>query len=153
MSRIWKERFDPAKHRDFMTGFQAPGGLTLEPERDKLIDKWVYFVRVASFTFQFQSVGQIAEARDYFSKTIHPARRVAERGLEHYWQRWFERLPRGMQGGTKRVKVLKALEEALGRFREPKLSVGPMAGDVTRSEIRAVRARQHRSPSRSAKVP
>ena len=119
MARIWKEKFDAAKHRDFMTGYQDAGGVLSDSPRDNLVRKWVYFVRVVSFTFQFHSLDQIEAARDYFSKTVHPARREAGHDLEHYWQRWFERLPPGLQGGTKRPKILKALEEALGTFKEP----------------------------------
>jgi hypothetical protein len=123
MSRIWKERFDVAKHRDFMTGYQDAGGLLIDSIRDNLLTKWVYFVRVASFTFQFHTIAQIAEAHAYFSKTVHPARRESGHELEHYWQRWFERLPPGLNGGTKRVTILKALEAALDRFTVPNQTV------------------------------
>ena len=115
MSRIWKESFDPAKHRDYMATYHT-GGLISDTARDNLVERWVYFVRVASFTFQFHSPEQIEEARAYFAKTVHPARREPGHELEHYWQRWFERLPRGIQGGTKRPRVLKALEEAIAVF-------------------------------------
>ena len=117
MSRIWKERCDPSKHRDFMTGHQDAGGRPVEAARDNLIEKWVYFVHAASFTFQFHSVAQIEEAKEYFITKIHPARREPNEGLEHYWQRWFERLPPGLQGEAKRKKITKALEQAISEFK------------------------------------
>jgi hypothetical protein len=116
MSRIWKERCDPSKHRDFMTGYQDAGGIPVETAHDNLIEKWVFFVRAASFTFQFESVAQIEGAKDYFSKKVHPARRQPNDGLEHYWQRWFERLPPGLQSEAKRKKILKALKQAIDEF-------------------------------------
>lgn len=116
MSRIWKEPLDPARHRDFMRGHQDAGGITVKPPLDNLLEKWVYFVSAASFTFQFHSLREIEEARDYFRLNVHPANRLAGISLEHYWQRWFERLPPGLNGGTKRQTVLKALERALREF-------------------------------------
>ena len=103
-----------------MTGYQDAGGLGGgDVPRDNLIEKWVYFVREASFTFQFHSVQQIEEARAYFSQTVHPAGREPGHELEHYWQRWFERLPAGLNGGTKRAKILRALNEAIKTFKAP----------------------------------
>lgn len=116
MSRHWKEPFDEHKHRDFMSGYQVAGGRPRTPPPDNLVERWVYFVSVASFTFEFNSLAQIKEARDYFGKKVHPARREPGHELEHYWQRWFERLPAGLNGGTKREKVLMALEKAIEEF-------------------------------------
>ena len=98
-ARIWREPFDATKHRDFMTGYQDVGGWPVSSPCDNLIEKWVYFVQVASFTFQFQSLEQIEEARDYFTKTVHPACRERLHDLEHYWQRWcFSSLIRSRSG-------------------------------------------------------
>jgi hypothetical protein len=117
MSRIWKEHLDPEKHRDFMRcGYQDAGGLPVRAPRENLLQQWVYFVRAASFTFQFHSLSQIEEAKAYFSQKIHPARREPHHEHEHYWQRWFERLPPGLQNESKRKKVLDALEKALHEF-------------------------------------
>jgi hypothetical protein len=81
-------------------------------------DGWVYFVRECSFTFQFATVDQIRECRDYFASRLHRARRLPGITLEHYWQRWFERLPPGLIAEPKRDRVLKALERALGSVLE-----------------------------------
>jgi hypothetical protein len=35
---------------------------------------------------------------------------------EHYWQRWYERLPKGLLAEPKRQKVIKALQNALSEF-------------------------------------
>jgi len=48
------------------------GGLPVDPPRDRLIEKWVYFVDVASFTFQFQSLDQLRQCLEFFKQKIHP---------------------------------------------------------------------------------
>ena len=63
-----------------------------------------------------RDVGQIQECRDYFGTKLHPARRTPGVFLEHYWQRWFERLPPGLLTDSKRLRVLKALDKALDQF-------------------------------------
>ena len=70
------------------------GGLPLQPPRDPLIRTWVYFVDVAAFTFQFQSLAQMNECLEFFRQKIHPTSIQPDVTLEHYWQRWYERLPR-----------------------------------------------------------
>ncbi len=62
MSRVWREHADPKKHSDFMSNY-TEGGLPIEKSRDNLIDKWVYFVDVCNFTFQFESLEQVKEAK------------------------------------------------------------------------------------------
>ena len=99
-----------------MTGSQDAGGRPVMSAPDNLVEKWAYFVYAASFTFQFQSIVQIKEARQYFSQKIHPARRLPGVTLEHCWQRWFERLPPGLQSDAKRKKVVKALDQAIDEF-------------------------------------
>ena len=116
MSKHWKERFDPAKHRDFMTGRQDAGGRPRPAKRDPLIEEWAYFVRVNGFTFEFASVDQVREALAYCREKVHPARREPDVWLEHYWQRWFERLPKGLLKGAKRGEVVAALERAVEEF-------------------------------------
>lgn len=86
MTRHWKEKLDPSKHRDFMRGYQDAGGLPLDAPPDNLLESWVYFVEVARFTFQFVSVDQICEALRYFEEGIHPSTKEYNNGLEHYWQ-------------------------------------------------------------------
>lgn len=36
--------------------------------------------------------------------------------LEHYWQRWFERLPPGVIADSKRARIMKALDRAVHQF-------------------------------------
>lgn len=116
MARHWKEKLDPSKHRDFMSAHQDAGGLPVDVPRDNLLNSWVYFVDVAGFTFQFVAVAQIQDALRYFEKKIHPSTKEYHNGLEHYWQTWYCRLPPGIKGEAKRIKVRKALRAALAEF-------------------------------------
>ena len=109
----WKEPLDVARHRDFLSGAQDAGGV---PVDRSISDGWVYFVRVCGFTFSFVNLDQVREAIQYFGQTVHPARRSPDRHLEHYWQRWFERLPAGFIGGSKRTRVRRGLTVALTSF-------------------------------------
>lgn len=116
MSKHWKEPLDPSHHLDFMSTYDI-GGVPRQPPRDRLVPAWSYFVRVDGFTFQFASVEQLRECIAYCRKAIHPARRQGPVGrLEHYWQGWCERLPRGLLRGIKRRRVVTALERAAAEF-------------------------------------
>lgn len=115
MPRHWKERLNREKHRDYMKG-AGVGGYPIKPSKDNLILKYVYFVDVVGFTFQFSSVTQINEALKYFKQKIHTSTIQPEVFLEHYWQRWFERLPKGLLKEAKRNKIVKALEKAVAEF-------------------------------------
>lgn len=95
-----------------MTGFQDTGGI---PVDRAITDGHVYFVRECGFTFCFANRAQLEEARAYFAQKVHPSnRRVTPH--EHYWNRWFERLPAGLNGGSRRTRILAALERAPGAF-------------------------------------
>ncbi len=113
MARYWKEKTDPDRHVDFMSTAQI-GGLPLESSGAK--GDWVYFVRECSFTFQFVNLNQLEEMITYFSEKVHPSTRTENVRLEHYWQRWYERLPKGLNGGSKRERIHKALVKALAEF-------------------------------------
>lgn len=117
MSRHWREQLDAARHADQMT--IHVGGFQVDPPRDRLIEKWVYFVDLASFTFQFQSLDQLQQCLQFFRQKIHPTSRRPDVRLEHYWQSWFERLPQWLFEESKRLKVVAALERAAEDFREP----------------------------------
>ena len=81
------------------------------------VPKWVYFVRVCSFTFEFHSVAQINECLQYYSAKIHPSSRLNV-GDASVWevQRWFERLPMYLSEEPKRKRVVKALAAAMEEF-------------------------------------
>jgi hypothetical protein len=117
MSRHWREQLDPSRHADQMT--VHVGGFPVEPPRDRLITKWVYFVDVASFTFQFHSLDQLRECLEFFRQKVHRTSRQPDVYLEHYWQRWFEKLPQWLFEESKRVKVVAALELAAKDFGDP----------------------------------
>ena len=113
MAQIWKERLNPEKHRDFMTEAQEAGGRPVEQPRDNLLEKWVYFVQTPDCQLQFIERDHALEAKCYFEQKIHPARREWNNGLEHYWQRWFERLPAGIHRDPNRERMLDALNKLI----------------------------------------
>jgi hypothetical protein len=114
--KIWKEKRDPSKHTDWMSTYHV-GGSRPPTLRDSILEEWQYFVRVCGFTFEFCSVEQISECLKYVGQKLHPSSRKPNDGLEHYWQRWSERLPAGLLKEAKRVKIVSALETALERFK------------------------------------
>jgi hypothetical protein len=122
----WKEPINE-RHRDYVSGSQDAGGVPIDRS---ISDGWVYFVRVCAFTFSFANLDQLREAIQYFGQTIHAARRSPGCRLEHYWQRWFERLPPGLIGGSKRARVRRGLTVALGSFAT---QARPRAGRASRS--------------------
>ena len=115
MSKHWKEKTDPEVHIDYMSTTHIDG-MSVKSSAER--GEWVYFVRECSFTFQFVSLNQLEAAKNYFLLKVHPSTRSFNNGLEHYWQKWFERLPAGLNGGTKRERLLKALGKALEEFKE-----------------------------------
>ncbi|MEX0653296.1 MAG: hypothetical protein WD534_10225 [Phycisphaeraceae bacterium] len=116
MSRHWRERCDPDRHVDYMSTVHL-GGFPRKAAADPLIERWAYFVEVASFTFEFQSLEQIETCLAFFREKLHPSSRLPNVRLEHYWQRWYERLPSRLFKQSQRQKVIAALERALTEFR------------------------------------
>ena len=88
----------------------------------KLIPHEVVFVSVCSFTFRFDSREQLERTLQYYEKKILPSTRQPEgvwglRGGDHSEaERWFEKLPLFLREEPKRVKVVKALHDALKLF-------------------------------------
>ena len=113
--QIWKEQLDPKKHIDYMSSSWI-GGIPAPKKKNNLIIEWVYFVKECNFTFQFISLTQLDECIEYFSLEIPPQTIRQEICLEHYWQRWFERLPKGLIAKRKKEKILKALKKARIEF-------------------------------------
>ncbi|MHA7135446.1 hypothetical protein [Oerskovia turbata] len=94
-----------------MRGAQDAGGLpVIGPP-----PAWVYLVRECGVTLQFVSTEQVHEARDYFLSRPASTRRY-NNGLEHYWHFWWERLPAGLVGSSKRRRMAAALERAVVAF-------------------------------------
>ena len=110
MPRIWTELSDPNRHVDFMSDWSIGGRLVTLPS-DNLKRRNVLLVEVCQFTFQFHSLEQLNEAIDFFSRTVHPSSRIGGVELEHYWQPWSQRLPKGMTSQSRRVRVLAALRK------------------------------------------
>jgi hypothetical protein len=116
MAKIWKEELDWSRHQNKM---DAP--VDRRPNVS-FVPKWVFFVRVCSFTFEFHSLKQIEECLGYYSRKIHPTSRIPWKELPSYGgdqsetQRWYERLPMYLLEEPKRNKVVKALSAALQKF-------------------------------------
>ena len=115
MSKVWREIADPAIHTDFMSTRHV-GGIPIEASSDNLIEKWVYFADVCNFTFQFSSIEQVIECREYFSRAVHPSTRESGHELEHYWHPWYSRLPKGLTKDAKREKVLSVLNKIIDKW-------------------------------------
>lgn len=117
MARHWSEKLDPERHTDVMGAALYFGGAHIESAKfASLDDRRMYFVTVAGFTFQFVSLGQLEECLNWFRQRIHPGSRLPDVTLEHYWQRWHERLPKGLTKEPKRQKIVAALENAISDF-------------------------------------
>ncbi len=116
MAKFWREPLDPRVHRDMMVS--TLGGNPVHAPADRLIPAWVYFVRVQSFTFQFVSLDQLREALRYCEQSPRPSTMRSGITLEHYWQRWFERLPPRLLRGRHREVVVSGLRRALEHFED-----------------------------------
>lgn len=115
MSRCWQEQYDPELHPDYMSSSWI-GGLKAMREATPLVPQWVYCVHVCSFTFLFHSLDQLRTCLGHFEQKLHSSSREPGYSLEHYWQRWYERLPAYLFKEPKRQRVIRALRQALNQF-------------------------------------
>lgn len=96
--RIWKETYKNWKARDY-DGLRHR--LPQQHLRPALTTEWVYFVQVCSFTFVFETVEEIREYLDYYSKKTHPSTAVP--GFNHgLRQTRFDQLPLYLREEPKR---------------------------------------------------
>src|SRR5512147_1920445 len=119
MSKHWSETYDPNKHRNHMWG----KGLEVERSKHQKLDPdLVYFVRVCSFTFEFQNLSQLEACLELYSQKTRPSSRIPEGELWKYGGNhsemhiWFERFPMMLSDNHCRPNVVKALEKALTHF-------------------------------------
>ena len=79
-----------------------------------------YFVEVCGFTFQFGTLDDMREAREWFSIKVHPSSRLPDsvwlRAEHDVAQKWHERLPVFIKKGSKRGRIIRAFDEALRDF-------------------------------------
>lgn len=121
MASWWKEAYDAKKHSNRMKGMLA-GVYTFdfdETPDDKLVPMTVYFVRTGGFTFQFLTLRQLDIAQSYFCLPKRESSRIKGGiGSADHWevQRWFERLPKGLERKTRRAEIAKTLQNALRDF-------------------------------------
>lgn len=92
-----------------MAGFGPDGGARVEGAAGR---RSVYFVRECGFTFQFQSIEQLDETVRFLEVSVHPSSRVPNDTCEHWYHRWFERLPAGLTARPMAERILRALRRA-----------------------------------------
>jgi hypothetical protein len=115
MAKHWSEPLDPKRHLNF-SSTTIGGSLVHTDAQSRLRGERASFVRAAGFTFQFASLDQVRDCLAWFKEPIHPSSARAIDTGEHYWQRWYERLPKGLTRNSKRQKIVAALEAALIDF-------------------------------------
>jgi len=87
-----------------------------------VIPHHVVFVYVCSFTFRFDTKEQLERVLRYYEQKIVPSSRQSESvlglrgGDRGEAERWFEKLPLFLREEPKRLKVVKALRDALKMF-------------------------------------
>jgi len=88
---------------------------TLSPHR-------VLLVRVAGFTFEFHTLGQVRACLAFYERKLQPSGRSADRGSavaegkvswRHEVQRWHERLPLYLRDEPARQEVVAAMRAAV----------------------------------------
>ncbi len=89
---------------------------------NELTPGYIYCVEVCGFTFDFAGIDQMIEVRDWFSQKTHKSTRLPDskwlRSEHDVAQRWHERLPAEIKKGSKRTRIVKALDEAIDVFSE-----------------------------------
>lgn len=119
MARWWKENYDASKHVNQMDGLpiEIDGGAPELPRPDDLAPCHVVFVEVARFTFTFFSLDELHECLGFYERRVHPSSRRHIGGADHWeLERWFERLPAGLNNDHNRPKVVAALRSASAEF-------------------------------------
>ena len=109
MARIWKERFDPAKHSGLP---DAVDPLSRHWTAPTLLPHELVFVSVCSFTFRFDSKEQLESVLDFYEHKIVPTSRESEsvwglRGGDHVtlWCQVGFRKCAGLQPGTYTAEI------------------------------------------------
>jgi hypothetical protein len=116
MARIWKETVDHWG-RTHMSGIGKPHRSNHDYGKME-----VWYVRVCSFTFEFNHPDQVDACLGYYSQKVRPSSRIPANELHLFGgdqsecQRWFERLPMYLLEEPKRLKVVQALTQAKSRW-------------------------------------
>jgi hypothetical protein len=117
MARHWHEPYDPNRHRNRMLGAGPPADESPDPI---ILPRSVFFVEAAGFTFEFHSLDQLRAALEYFAQKVRPSSRIPHfpSGSVDHWegQRWYDRIPMKLLKESRRLRVVKALTEALAHF-------------------------------------
>lgn len=119
MARWWKEDYDPhnPNHQDRMTDRGLPP--SIPSAHPGLVPAWVYFVSVCSFVFVFRTLDQLRACLEFYRSKILPSKRLNIEGGDSWeFQRWWERLPLRLREESKRLRVVKALSDALAEFNQ-----------------------------------
>lgn len=124
MSRHWKQRYSQAAAS--AAGIHDHEGTEVVGRKDA---QWIFYVRECGFTFTFFSIEMLKEYLDFYSRKTLPTSRFC--GMSAFsngpaasvgdGQSKFERLPGILRSGSKRGRIVRALERALSEFIELEL--------------------------------
>jgi len=115
MAKSYKKRLTrTGEFRDYMSSYDETG-IVIRAPKDRLIEKWVYFLEIFNFRFTFASIDQIKEAKAYFERKTHPSNRDF-RPNEHFWNPWYCRLPKGFMKATRKKQITKELTKMLQKW-------------------------------------
>ena len=88
--------------------------------KNKFTPVWCYRVQVCGFTFSFFSINEMIETKKWFEKKIHKSTRAPDspwlKSERDVAQKWYERLPAKIKKGSKRRRVVQALEQAINEY-------------------------------------
>ena len=119
MPRVIIEHYDPKRHPNPMRSVDDAQSKRFW-RTPSLVDYHVCSVSVCSFTFLFHSTEQLALCLEFYRRKHHPSSRlpVYSKGFGDHWesQRWFDQLPQYLLEKPKRMKVIKALEQAMQEY-------------------------------------
>jgi len=90
MAKHWSEPLDPKRHLDFSSS--TVGGRVVHTDPHSRL------------------------RGERITQPIHSSSTRPIEAGEHYWQRWYERLPKGLTRDVKRERVVAALDSALTDF-------------------------------------
>ena len=115
MPRIWTEPFEKSRH---VVPWVYRSELEARLRSPSSVPNNVLMVNVASFTFHFVSLRQVRDYLAYFELKTHPSSRLPvihtmDYGDNGEAQRWFDQLPMYLLEDARRMKVIKALTQAL----------------------------------------
>lgn len=118
--KVWRERADPAKHRDYMS-VHGVGGAALRQYASRS-KHWMYFLQSPNekFVFSFHGLEQVEECKVYFKRKVQGSTKLVVL-FEHEYHMWYSRLPKGLTTKNNRKKILKLLDKITDQWGDDRL--------------------------------